>query len=62
VTCLAGYVSSPDGHTYAFSFLVNDMDGAVSRARAAHDRLVKTLAGIHDNIADGSDPGASDSR
>jgi D-alanyl-D-alanine carboxypeptidase/D-alanyl-D-alanine-endopeptidase (penicillin-binding protein 4) len=62
VTCLAGYVNSADGHTYAFSFLVNDLDGALSRARGAHDRLVKTLAGIHDNIADGGEPNNGEPR
>ncbi len=46
VSCLAGYVASADGHTYAFAFLVNDIDGGSSRARPAHDKLVRALAGL----------------
>ncbi len=53
VHCLAGYVRAVDGETYAFSFLVNDIDGALTRARRAHDRLVLALAGVSANLADG---------
>lgn len=55
VNCLAGYVISAEGKTYAFSFLVNDIEGASSRARRVHDRLVRTLAGAQENVADASD-------
>lgn len=55
VHCLAGYVRATDGETYAFTFLVNDIDGALSRARRAHDRLVLTVAGVNGNIADGTE-------
>lgn len=55
VHCLAGYIRAADGETYAFTFLVNDIDGALSRARRAHDRLVVTVAGVNGNIADGGD-------
>lgn len=53
VHCLSGYVRSQDDHLYAFTFLVNDIDGALSRARRAHDRLVGALAGTTGNVADG---------
>ncbi|MFZ5475980.1 MAG: D-alanyl-D-alanine carboxypeptidase/D-alanyl-D-alanine endopeptidase [Myxococcota bacterium] len=52
VHCLAGYVRAMDDETYAFTFLVNDIEGALSRARKAHDRLVLTVAGVTGNIAD----------
>ena len=52
VTCLAGYVTAMDGETYAFTFLVNEVDGALARARRAHDGLVLTLAGVTGNVAD----------
>lgn len=55
VHCLAGYVRAVDGETYAFSFLVNDIDGALTRARRAHDRLVLALAGVNTNLADSGD-------
>lgn len=55
VHCLSGYVRSQDNHVYAFAFLVNDIDGALSRARRAHDRLVGALAGTTGNVADGGD-------
>lgn len=58
VHCLSGYVRSQDDHVYAFAFLVNDIDGALSRARRAHDRLVGALAGTTGNVADGGDEGA----
>lgn len=57
VRCLSGYVEARDGKTYAFSFLVNDIQGAVARARSAHDRLVVTLSGTNANVADGDDGG-----
>ncbi len=53
VHCLSGYVRAQDDHMYAFAFLVNDIDGALSRARRAHDRLVDALAGTSGNVADG---------
>ncbi len=56
VHCLSGYVEASDGRTFAFSFLVNDIDGAVSRARKAHDRLVLTLAGSTGSVVDGEEP------
>jgi len=37
---------------YAFAFLVNNIDGALSRARRAHDRLVDALAGTTGDVAD----------
>lgn len=55
VHCLSGYVHAADDEIYAFTFLVNGIDGALSRARKAHDRLVVTLAGTAENIADGGD-------
>ncbi len=55
VHCLSGYVHAADDEVYAFTFLVNGIDGALSRARKAHDRLVVTLAGTTGNIADGGD-------
>ena len=42
--CLSGYVHAADDEVYAFTFLVNEIDGALSRARKAHDRLVLTVA------------------
>lgn len=53
VSCLAGYVRSSDGKTYAFAFLVNDLEGANSRVRSMHDRLVRTLAQPSGGVADG---------
>ncbi len=55
VHCLSGYVHAADDEIYAFTFLVNEIDGALSRARKAHDRLVVTLAGTTGNVADGAD-------
>ncbi|HND34620.1 MAG TPA: D-alanyl-D-alanine carboxypeptidase/D-alanyl-D-alanine-endopeptidase, partial [Myxococcota bacterium] len=55
VNCLAGYVISAEGKTYAFSFLVNNIEGASSRARSVHDRLVRTLAGAQENVADAAE-------
>lgn len=52
VTCLAGYVQASDGKTYAFSFFVNDVNGALSRAKRAHDRLVRTLVGTSGTLVD----------
>ncbi len=58
VFCLAGYVSAADGTDYAFTFLVNDLDGSTSRARAAHDQLVRSLAGVAGDLAEaGEDVG-----
>ncbi len=57
VHCLTGYVRSQDDHVYAFAFLVNDIDGALSRARRAHDRLVGALAGTTGNVADSDGEG-----
>jgi D-alanyl-D-alanine carboxypeptidase/D-alanyl-D-alanine-endopeptidase (penicillin-binding protein 4) len=51
VHCLAGYVRGTNNHMYAFSFLVNDINGAASRARAGHDRLVRALVGTPANVA-----------
>ncbi len=56
VHCLAGYVRAADDALYAFTFLVNDIDGSPARARKAHDQLVITLAGTTDNLADGGEP------
>lgn len=55
VHCLAGYVDAADGHTYAFSFLVNDLEGASARARRVHDQLVVALAGGTGDVADGQE-------
>lgn len=55
VSTLAGYVRAADGEVYAFAFLANDIDGASSRARRAHERLVLTLAGTTSNVADGQE-------
>ena len=52
VHCLSGYVRSQDDHVYAFAFLVNGIDGALSRARHAHDLLVGALAGTGGNVVD----------
>lgn len=56
VHCLSGYVHAADEEVYAFTFLVNGIDGALSRARRAHDKLVVTLAGTTGNIVDGAEP------
>lgn len=53
VSALSGYVTATDGEVYAFAFLANDIDGASSRARRAHERLVLTLAGTNGEVADG---------
>jgi D-alanyl-D-alanine carboxypeptidase/D-alanyl-D-alanine-endopeptidase (penicillin-binding protein 4) len=58
VHCLSGYVRSQDDHVYAFAFLVNGIDGALSRARHAHDLLVGALAGTGGNVVD-SDEGTA---
>ncbi len=55
VHCLAGYIHAADDEIYAFTFLVNEIDGALSRARKVHDRLVLTVAGTTGNLADGSE-------
>ena len=55
VSSLAGYVRATDGEVYAFAFLANDIDGAVSRARRAHERLVLTLSGTNANVVDGTE-------
>ena len=55
VHCLAGYIHAADDEIYAFTFLVNDIDGALSRARKAHDRLVLTVAGTTGNVVDGGE-------
>ncbi|MDP2306371.1 MAG: D-alanyl-D-alanine carboxypeptidase/D-alanyl-D-alanine-endopeptidase [Pseudomonadota bacterium] len=55
VHCLSGYVHAADDEVYAFTFLVNEIDGALSRARKAHDRLVLTVAGTTGNVADGTE-------
>lgn len=57
VFCLAGYVAAADGTDYAFSFFVNDLDGSTARARAAHDQLVRVLAGVTGNLAEAGDGG-----
>lgn len=57
VNCLSGYVRATDEETYAFTFLVNDIDGALTRAKRATDRLVVTVAGVNGNIADNSETG-----
>lgn len=59
VHCLSGYVTAADGETYAFTFLVNDIDGALARARRAHDRLVLSLAGSGVELADVGDTEAA---
>lgn len=43
VHCLAGYLNGPDGKSYAFAFLVNNLRGGISRARKAHDQFVGAL-------------------
>lgn len=58
VFCLAGYVTALDGTNYAFTFLVNDLEGSTARARAAHDRFVRSLAGVTGNLAEAGDGGA----
>ncbi|MBM4366049.1 MAG: D-alanyl-D-alanine carboxypeptidase/D-alanyl-D-alanine-endopeptidase [Deltaproteobacteria bacterium] len=57
VFCLSGYVRAVDGRNYAFSFFVNDIDGNTVRARAAHDELVRALAGVNGNLAEAGDGG-----
>lgn len=57
VVGLAGYVTAADGTEYAFSFFVNDLEGSTARARAAHDRLVRALAGVRGNLAEAGDGG-----
>ncbi len=57
VFCLSGYVQAVDGRNYAFSFFVNDIDGNTVRARAAHDELVRALAGVNGNLAEAGDGG-----
>ncbi len=57
VFCLAGYVTAADGSDYAFSFFVNDLEGSTARARAAHDQLVRSLAGVTGNLAEAGDGG-----
>ncbi|GDX78633.1 peptidase M15 [Deltaproteobacteria bacterium] len=57
VFCLAGYVTAADGTDYAFSFFVNDLEGSTARARAAHDQLVRSLAGVTGNLAEAGDGG-----
>ncbi len=59
VHCLSGYVHAADDEVYAFTFLVNEIDGALSRARKAQDRLVLTVAGTTENVADGEEAEAS---
>jgi D-alanyl-D-alanine carboxypeptidase/D-alanyl-D-alanine-endopeptidase (penicillin-binding protein 4) len=56
VHCLSGYVHASDDETYAFTFLVNEVEGALSRVRKAHDRLVLAVAGTTDNLADVGEP------
>jgi D-alanyl-D-alanine carboxypeptidase/D-alanyl-D-alanine-endopeptidase (penicillin-binding protein 4) len=43
VYCLAGYADASDGETYAFAFLLNDIQGPLSRARSVQDRFVEAL-------------------
>jgi D-alanyl-D-alanine carboxypeptidase/D-alanyl-D-alanine-endopeptidase (penicillin-binding protein 4) len=62
VSTLAGYVRSTSDEVYAFAFLANDIDGAVSRTRRAHERLVLTLAGTSGNVADGLEGDAEGAR
>ncbi len=57
VVGLAGYVTAADGTEYAFSFFVNELDGSTARARAAHDHLVRSLAGVTGTIAEAGDGG-----
>lgn len=59
VTCLSGYVRATDRETYAFTFLVNELEGATSRVRRAHERLVVTVAGVAGDVADGASAGAA---
>ena len=53
VHCLAGYIHAADDEIYAFTFLVNDIDGALSRARKAHDRDRKStrLNSSHSSVS-----------
>lgn len=62
VHCLAGYVYAVDHQVYAFSFMVNEVEGALSRVRKAHDRLVSTLAGTAGNVVDGAESAESEVR
>jgi D-alanyl-D-alanine carboxypeptidase/D-alanyl-D-alanine-endopeptidase (penicillin-binding protein 4) len=55
VRALAGYVQATDGRTFAFTFLVNDIDGAGGRAWKAYDALVAALAGVGADLADGAE-------
>ena len=50
-----GYVDAVDGRTYAFTFLVNNINGASARAKGTHDRLVLALAGTSGNVVDGAE-------
>ncbi len=59
VFCLAGYVAGTDGTEYAFSFFVNDLEGSTTRARDAHDQLVRVLSGVTGSLAE-ADVGEGD--
>jgi D-alanyl-D-alanine carboxypeptidase/D-alanyl-D-alanine-endopeptidase (penicillin-binding protein 4) len=44
VSCLSGFVTTPDGRRCCFSVLVNDLHVPVSRAKQLQDNIVKTIA------------------
>lgn len=44
-TCLAGYARAENGHTLAFAFLMNRVEGQTKRAMNIQDRMGAALAG-----------------
>jgi D-alanyl-D-alanine carboxypeptidase/D-alanyl-D-alanine-endopeptidase (penicillin-binding protein 4) len=44
VSCLSGYVTTPDGRRRCFSVMINDIDVPTSRAKALQDRIVVAIA------------------
>jgi D-alanyl-D-alanine carboxypeptidase/D-alanyl-D-alanine-endopeptidase (penicillin-binding protein 4) len=46
VYCLTGYADAADGEVYGFAFLLNEIQGPVSRARSLQDRVVEALLGL----------------
>jgi len=46
VHCLAGYVLAQNDEMYAFAFMVNNLKGGSSRARALHDQFAQLIFAI----------------
>jgi D-alanyl-D-alanine carboxypeptidase/D-alanyl-D-alanine-endopeptidase (penicillin-binding protein 4) len=57
VSCLAGYVTMPDGRRRCFSVMVNDIEVPVRLAKALQDRVVEAIARsmAPEPVAQGSD-------